>query len=304
MSMTRLINLFPLWAVLLSVIAYFNADLFSNLKGIIVPLLAMVMFCMGMTLTWQDFKAVIKKPLIIAVAVSIQFLLMPLFAFLIADLMALSIDYLTGMILVGASAGGTASNVICYLAKGNVALSILMTLVSTLSAVVLMPALTFIYLNQVVPVPVEGMLKSIFLIVLLPVLLGSVLNSYLGYRLKRIQPALPLLSVCAIVLIIAIIVGLNQQNLNINAVPVFFAVCMHNLMGLIAGYWIPRFLKYDARTSRTVCIEVAMQNSGLSVALAVKYFSITAALPGAIFSIWHNISGSLLAMLWRRKENA
>jgi BASS family bile acid:Na+ symporter len=142
----RVINLFPLWAVMLSGIAYFNADIFGSLKSIIVPLLAIVMFCMGMTLTWRDFKEVVKKPLIIAIAVGVQFLLMPLFAYIISILLGLSIDSMTGMVLVGASSGGTASNVICYLAKGNVALSILMTVVSTLAAVILMPALTFMYL--------------------------------------------------------------------------------------------------------------------------------------------------------------
>jgi len=198
--------------------------------------------------------------------------------------------------------GGTASNVMCYLAKGNVALSILMTVVSTVCAVILMPALTYLYLNQVVPVPVEGMLKSLFLIVLLPVLAGTFLNSVFNLGLKKLQPIFPLLSSFSIVFIIAIIVALNHDNLNALALPVLLAVCLHNLLGLIVGYAIPWLLKYDAKTCRTVCIEVAMQNSGLSVALAVKYFSVAAALPGAIFSIWHNVSGSLLAMYWRRLD--
>jgi len=256
-----------------------------------------------MTLTWDDFKAVLKKPLVITVAVAIQFLLMPLFAYAISIFLELSIDLMTGMVLVGASAGGTASNVICYLAKGNVALSILMTVVSTLCAVVLMPALSFLYLNQVVPVPVVGMLNSILTIVLFPVLVGTLLNSFFTQRLKTIQPFLPLLSTFSIVFIIAIIVGLNHDNLRVLALPVLIAVCLHNLLGLCAGYAIPWLLKYDARTCRTVCIEVAMQNSGLSVALAIKYFSIAAALPGAIFSIWHNVSGSLLAMYWRKQDS-
>jgi len=243
---------------------------------------------------------VIKSPLIIAIAVGIQFLLMPLFAYVISIMLGLSVDLMTGMVLVGASAGGTASNVICYLAKGNVALSILMTVVSTLCAVMLMPALTFLYLNQVVPVPVEGMLSSILSIVLFPVLLGTLLNSFFTQRLKRIQPVLPLLSTFSIMFIIAIIVGLNHDNLRVLAMPVLIAVVLHNAMGLIVGYGIPRLFKYDAKTCRTVCIEVAMQNSGLSVALAIKYFSISAALPGALFSIWHNISGSLLAFYWRK----
>jgi len=298
--LNRIVNLFPLWAIILSSIAFFNAEYFGSFKSGIVPLLALVMFCMGMTLRWQDFRAVLKRPLVIAIAVGIQFLLMPLFAYAISIMLGLSIELMTGMVLVGASAGGTASNVICYLAKGNVALSILMTVVSTLCAVLLMPALTFVYLNQVVPVPVDGMLKSILSIVLAPVLVGTFLNSMLGKRLNIIQPLLPLFSSFSIIFIIAIIVGLNHDNLNVLAIPVLVAVVLHNMMGLMAGYGIPWLLKYDSQTCRTVCIEVAMQNSGLSVALAIKYFSITAALPGALFSIWHNISGSLLALYWRR----
>jgi len=166
-----------------------------------------------------------------------------------------------------------------------------------------MPTLTYLYLHQVVPVPVEGMLKSLLLIVLLPVLAGTFLNSIFGKGLKKLQPIFPLLSSCSIVFIIAIIVGLNHDNLSNLALPILLAVCLHNFLGLMVGYAIPWLLKYDARTCRTVCIEVAMQNSGLSVALAVKYFSVAAALPGAIFSIWHNVSGSLLAMYWRRLDN-
>jgi len=298
--LNRIVNLFPLWAIMLSSIAFLNADFFGAFKSSIVPLLTIVMFSMGMTLTWADFKAVLKKPLIVAIAVGIQFLLMPLFAYVISILLELSTDLMTGMVLVGASAGGTASNVICYLAKGNVALSILMTIVFTLCAVLLMPALSYMYLNQLIPVPVEGMLKSILAIVLLPVFIGTLLNSFLAQKLTKIQPFFPLLSSFSIIFIIAIIVGLNHDNLNVLALPVLVAVCLHNLMGLIAGYGIPWIFKYDSKSCRTVCIEVAMQNSGLSVALAIKYFSISAALPGAIFSIWHNISGSLLALYWRK----
>ncbi len=300
--MNKIVNLFPVWAILLSVVAYANAAFFSSYQQIIVPLLALVMFSMGMTLRWNDFIAVLRKPVIISIAVAIQFLLMPLFAYGLSIYLNLSQELMTGMLLVGASAGGTASNVICYLAKGDVALSILMTIVSTLFAVLLMPALTFLYLNQVVPVPVEGMLKSILLIVLLPVLSGTVINSFFSRRLSKVQAVFPLLSTMAIVLIIAIIVGLNHANLSDLAIPVVLAVCLHNSLGLLFGYGIPRLLKYDERICRTVCIEVAMQNSGLSVALAIKHFSIAAALPGALFSIWHNISGSLLALFWRTKR--
>ncbi len=302
--MQRFISLFPLWAVVLATIAYFVPQPFAELKGGIVPLLAVVMFGMGMTLTWQDFAAVLRRPAVIFLAAAIQFGCMPLFAWLIGLLLQLSPQLMIGMVLVGASAGGTASNVICFLAKGDLALSVLMTAVSTLCAVMLMPLLTWLYLNQVVEVPVAKMLRSIALIVLLPVLSGTLINSLFHTRFKKIQSVFPLLSSLAIIVIVAIIVGLNQHNLNFVALPVLAAVSLHNLSGMAAGYGFARLFRYDKRVARTVSIEVGMQNSGLSVALAVQYFSSLAALPGALFSIWHNLSGSLLAYYWRQKKEA
>lgn len=300
--MQRFINLFPIWAIALAVLAYSQPQPFVALKGGIVPLLGVVMFCMGMTLTGRDFIGVLKQPKVVFISAAIQFGCMPLFAWLIALALQLPKEILTGLVLVGASAGGTASNVICYLAKGNVALSVLMTTVSTLCAVVLMPLLTWLYLNQVVTVPVIDMLRSILLIVLLPVLTGTLINSLFHRRLRKVQGIFPLLSSLAIIVIIAIIVGLNQASLNNDALTVLLAVCLHNLLGLSAGYGLSRLMNYDERTARTVAIEVGMQNSGLSVALAVQYFSSLAALPGALFSIWHNVSGSLLAYYWRRYD--
>jgi BASS family bile acid:Na+ symporter len=146
------------------------------------------------------------------------------------------------------------------------------------------------------------MLLSIFKIVLLPVALGVLVNSLFGNRLKAVKHLFPLLSVLAIVVIIAIIVALNRSNLSTMGVGVALAVVLHNLSGLLFGYWIPRLMGQDQRTCRTLAIEVGMQNSGLGVALAVKYFSAAAALPGALFSIWHNLSGSMLAGYWSRRQ--
>ena len=295
------IALFPLWAIGLSIIAFYLPDQFASLKPAIIPLLALIMFGMGMTLTWRHFIDAAKQPAIISITVCIQFLFMPFFAWLISLIFQLSTDQTIGMVLVGSSAGGTASNVICYLARGNVALSILMTMVSTLCAVLLMPALTYLYLNQSVPVPVWDMMKSIMIIVLIPVITGTAINSLFGRFLEKLQPVFPLLSSLMIILIIAIIVGLNHDSLQNVGLLVVGAVFLHNILGLTTGYMIPRLLNYDAVTCRTVSIEVGMQNSGLSVALAIQYFSSLAALPGAIFSIWHNISGSILAAYWRKK---
>ena len=204
------------------------------------------------------------------------------------------------MILLGSCPGGTASNVICYLARGDVALSITLTATSTLLAVFATPLLTLLYAGKVVAVPVLDMLLSIVRIILLPVSLGVILNHYFHRPLVVVRNYFPLLSVGAIVIIIAIIVALNQAQLEQLAPAVAVTVVAHNAFGLLAGYCLARWLGRDERESRTLAIEVGMQNSGLAVALAVKYFSATAALPGALFSIWHNLSGSLLAAVWGR----
>lgn len=278
------------------------SGIFAPGKAAIIPLLCLVMFAMGMTLNWTHFKQVLAQPLVISIALVIQFLMMPVFAYGLALLFELPIEQRIGMVLVGCSAGGTASNVICYLAKGNVALSILMTLASTICAVFFMPFFSYLYLQHSVTVPVQDMMKSIFIIVLFPVLAGTTINSLFHQYLSKVEYIFPALSSLAIIIIIAIIVAINHSNLSVLSIPILCTVILHNLLGLTMGYLTPKFLGYDAVTCRTVSIEVGMQNSGLSVALAIKYFSAGAALPGALFSIWHNISGSILAAYWRKSR--
>ena len=297
----RITSLFPLWAVLLSLSAYLWPDYFAGMKPAIVPLLGVVMFGMGMTLTWGNFAEVLQRPKVILIGLLLQYLLMPLAAWVIGTLLGLSTPLLVGLVLVGACPGGTASNVICYLARGDVALSITLTTCATLLAVLATPALTWLYVGQQVPVPVPQMLWSVAKIVLLPVAAGVVVNSLAGSYLKRAKPLFPLISVAAIVVIIAIVVALNRDNLANMGLVVAVAVVLHNATGLAGGYWITRVLGWEERICRTIAIEVGMQNSGLGVALAVKYFSTIAAVPGALFSIWHNLSGSLLAGYWSRR---
>ncbi len=297
-----LTKLFPLWAILLSITAYFLPDFFCRLKPAIIPLLAVVMFGMGMTLKWSHFLEVVKTPGIIITGILLQYLVMPLSAFLISILLGLSPEFMAGMLLVGSSAGGTASNVICYLAGGNVALSITLTMTSTLIAVLAMPALTLLYLHQIIEVPFLKMLISILQIVFIPVIVGTTLNTFLGARIKKISSFFPFISTIAIVVIIAVIVGLNKTKFHEIGFIIICAVMLHNLSGLLSGYWLSKLLGYDEKTCRTLSIEVGMQNSGLSVALAIKHFTITAAIPGAIFSIWHNLSGSFLAGYWSSKK--
>jgi BASS family bile acid:Na+ symporter len=191
--------------------------------------------------------------------------------------------------------------VICYLARGDVALSITLTATATLVAVIATPLLTLVYAGQAVPVPALDMLFSIVRIILLPVTLGVLANHFLHRPLAHVRDMFPLVSVFAIVLIIAIIVALNHAQLANLAAGLTATVMLHNILGLLGGYWIARCLGRDERECRTLAIEVGMQNSGLAVALAVKYFSASAALPGALFSIWHNLSGSMLAGYWSRR---
>lgn len=299
--MQRITRLFPLWAVLFSALAFLLPAPFAEAKPLIVPLLGVVMFGMGMTLTPANFAAVLRRPRRVGLGLGLQYLVMPLAAWAIAVWLGLPPALLAGLVLVGASPGGTASNVICYLARGDLALSITLTTASTLLAIVATPLLTWLYVGERVDVPVVDMLVSIFKIVLLPVALGVAVNTLLGRWLGGVKHAFPLLSVAAIVLIIAIVVALNRDNLATTGAVVVLAVVLHNSVGLAAGYTLGRLATGDERTARTLAIEVGMQNSGLAVALAVKYFSAAAALPGALFSVWHNLSGSLLAAWWSRR---
>ena len=293
---------FPWIAIALSAVAAYLPQIFVPLKPAIVPLLGLVMFGMGMTLTFESFRRVLHIPGVVALGVGLQFLVMPLAAWLIAVALRLPPQLMAGLVLVGACPGGTASNVVCYLSKGNVALSITLTAVSTVVAVFMTPVLTWLYVGQTVPVPVGQMLLSILKIVIVPVTLGVLVNAWLGHRLHGFRGVFPAVSVLAIVLIIAIIVAVNEPQLQSLALPVIVAVILHNFLGLAAGYWLPRWLGRDVVTCRTLAIEVGMQNSGLGVALAMKHFSAAAALPGAVFSIWHNLSGATLAAYWGRQS--
>jgi len=299
--MIRLTQLFPLWAIIFSLLAWQYPQLFSSYKSLIVPLLSVVMFGMGLTLQLSDFSYVLKMPRLIFAGIALQYTIMPLTAVALSSIMKLDPVLTAGMILVGTCPGGTASNVICYLARGNVALSITLTAISTLLAVILTPALTAELVSKSIHVPALDMLLSIFYMVIVPVSAGVLLNHVAARILKPVSVFFPLVSVIAIVFIIAIIVSLNADNFQQIGPAVLIAVMLHNGAGLLLGYYSSRLLGYSPTECRTLAIEVGMQNSGLAVALAIKYFTATAALPGAIFSIWHNLSGSILAGFWSRR---
>lgn len=307
----RATALFPLWAVLFSAIACLVPEWFTGtvelgglalgLPQLISPLLMAIMFCMGLTLTPADFVRVVREPHKVLLGVALQFGLMPLVAWLTALALQLPAEIAVGMVVVGATAGGTASNVITWLAGGRVALSIGMTLVSTLLSVVATPLLTELYAGRTLPVPVGSMMQSIVQIVLGPVILGLVVKRLWGRYLVGRERWLALISMVCIITVIATVVALNRPLLFTTGPLVAVAVVLHNLMGLASGYWGARLLGNNEADARTIAIEVGMQNSGLAAVLATQYFGAAAALPGAIFSIWHNISGSMLAGYWARR---
>jgi BASS family bile acid:Na+ symporter len=294
----KITSLFPIWAILFSAISYLQPSLVVGFKSWIIPLLIIIMFCMGITLKVADFRRVLKRPKVIALAVVLQFLLMPLAAFSISKIFDLSDELLVGMVLVGAVSGGTASNVIAYLAKADVALSITMTVVSTLLSIIITPYLTLLYVGQTVPVPAFDMLLSILKIVFVPVVAGLVLNHFFHRFIEKREDVFALFSVLAIVFIIGIIIGLNESKISTIAISLMLAIICHNLIGMLGGFYLTKLFGFEKKECKTVAIEVGMQNSGLAVVLAMKYFTPLSALPGAIFSIWHNISGSIIAGIW------
>ena len=302
--LARFNRLFPLWALLISLLAFFLNAPFAELSTVIVPLLATVMFMMGLTLTKADIERTVKDPKPILVGVVLQFVLMPVLALTFSKMFQLSNQLTIGMVLVGSCAGGTASNVVCYLAKGDVALSISMTMVSTLVGVIATPLLCAFYLSETVSVDTLALLFSLVQIVFIPVVLGFACKLFLNDLANRVETLIPTLSVLLILLIIAIVVALNADRLLDVGLITLIAVILHNLSGLAGGYTISRLIGLDIKQSQTVAIEVGMQNSGLGVALATEFFSATAALPGALFSVWHNISGSLLASVWSNKRTS
>jgi BASS family bile acid:Na+ symporter len=268
-------------------------------KTAIIPLLAMIMFAMGLTLRTTDFKRVWQNPQPIALAIIIQFSVMPLAAVLLAKAFGLSDDLTIGMVIVGACAGGTASNVMTYLARGDVALSVSMTLASTLWGVMATPLIISVMAGESVQIDSLGILFSLVKMVLIPILAGVLITHYQPKFANKINKYLADIASALILLIIAIIVALNADEISTLGYGVFAAVALHNIIGLISGYMAGKITRQTEVTCRTLAIEIGMQNSGLGVALALKYFGPLAALPGAVFSIWHNISGAILAGLWR-----
>ena len=267
-------------------------------------LLMIVMFGMGLTMKLSDFAVVFSRPRDVIIGCLAQFTVMPLLAFMLGKIFGLNSELLVGVLLVGTCPGGTSSNVITYLSKGDTALSVGMTSVSTLLAPFLTPALTYLYLRTTVSVDVKSMFISILQVVILPIGLGLVINKLFGKYTSKIIYALPTVSVTAICLIVAAVVSHNSAKILSTGAVIFVIVILHNLLGYLCGYLIGILFKMDLPRKKAVAIEIGMQNSGLATTLATSSFPdlSMATVPGALFSVWHNISGAMLASLFRRTD--
>ena len=264
------------------------------------PMLGVIMFGMGLTLSPHDFKVVLSRPKDILIGCLAQFTVMPLLAWLLAWCFSLPKELALGVILVGCCPGGTASNVITYLAKGDLALSVGMTATSTLLAPLLTPLLVWLMAGTMVDVDTVGMLKSIVYVVIAPIAIGLLCQRFLPRMTKSVTPYLPAFSSLAIAITVGIVVSHNADRLMLGGMIVVLVVMIHNLSGLVLGFAIGRLLRLSRPKSVALSIEVGMQNSGLASSLAVLHFAAfpLATIPGAVFSVWHNISGALAAKLF------
>ncbi|UPO78111.1 bile acid:sodium symporter family protein [Arthrobacter sp. Helios] len=298
------VTVFPLLILAGGALALLFPEPFTGLSPLINPGLMLIMFGMGLTLTLPDFALVIRQPLPVLLGVVAQFVIMPLLGLGIAWALQLPPELAAGVILVGCAPGGTASNVVTYLARGNVALSVAMTSVSTLLAPIFTPLLALWLAGRYMAVDAGAMALSIVQIVLIPVLLGLVIR-YLAPRLvDRVLPVLPWVSVIAITFVVVAVVSGSAAAILTAGWLILLAVILHNGLGLALGYGAAKLFRQPVAARRTMAIEVGMQNSGLAAGLARDYFTPEAALPAAVFSVWHNVSGALMAAFWRRRPTA
>lgn len=274
-----------------------------QMKSLIVPLLQVIMFGMGTAMSVKDFIGVVKMPKGVLVGLACQFTIMPLLGFGIATLFGFPAEIAAGVVLIGSSPSGLASNVMAYLAKANVALSVTLTAVSTMLAPLMTPMLMEFFAGEFVPIDFWGMMWSIVKMVILPIIGGLLFNHFFHGKTPWLDKAMPILSMAGIALIIMIITAAGRDSLLAIGLFLIFAAILHNTAGYFLGYWGCRLFKMDERDCRTIALEVGMQNGGLASGIALEMGKVaTVGLAPAVFGPWMNISGSSLALYWRNKD--
>jgi bile acid:Na+ symporter, BASS family len=294
---------FSAWVLLFACFGFFLPQLFTGHQAWITPLLGIVMFGMGLTLSTADFREVFRRPKDVAIGVVGHYLIMPGIAYVLAIVLRLPPDVAVGVILVGCCPSGTASNVMTFLAKGDVALGVSIAAVSTLVAPLATPALVSLLAGKWMTMNAQSLFMDIVQVVILPIVLGIVAKTLFRRQAAASAKVLPLVSTTAIVVIIAIIVALNQPRLAAGSLLILVAVILHNLFGFALGYLFAMLFGMDLAKRKAVMLETGMQNSGLGAALAAAHVSPLAAVPSALFSVWHNLSGSVLAAWFARRTD-
>ncbi|GGV65351.1 transporter [Streptomyces thermoviolaceus subsp. thermoviolaceus] len=300
----RAVTVFPVLVIAAGLIGLLSPTTFSGYGPDVPYLLGVVMFCMGLTMSLEDFRGVARRPWVVLLGLAAHYVIMPGLGWLIAHVLHLSPALAAGVILVGCAPSGTASNVVTYLARGDVALSVSVATVSTVLAPLLTPPLTLLLAGEYLPVDAGSMVTDILKTVLLPVAAGLVVRLVAGRWVSRVLGAMPWLSSLAIAAIVAVVVAGSADALKSAALTVLAAVVLHNGCGLALGYGCGRLSRLGRPASRAMAFEVGMQNSGLAASLATAHFSPMAALPAAVFSVWHNISGALVAAWMARRPAA
>ena len=300
-----LTNAFPLWVLLGALLALADPSLFTWFSGPLIPIgLGVIMLGMGLTLRLKDFEEVVRHPQWVFLGVLLQYTVMPGLGWGLGYLFHLSTPFAVGLVLVACCPGGTASNVVTYLAKADVPLSVTMTAISTFMAVVTTPLLTALLAGSRVDVNAWGLFLSTVQVVILPIAIGILMNQYLHKVTKRMAWFSPLIAVIFIVLIVASIVGSGKDEILKSGGPLVAAVFSLHALGFFFGYLASRLLIREKLPSRTISIEVGMQNSGLGVVLARQNFANPlVAIPSAISSVFHSLIGSFLAAVWRSRPD-
>ena len=292
---------FAVWVILFAVLGFLFPTTFKLIAPYIVYLLGIIMFGMGLTLSLNDFQALVKRPWEVAIGVLAHFIIMPALAVLLTRIIPMPPEVAAGVILVGCCPGGTSSNVMTYLAKGDVALSLACTSVTTLAAPIVTPFLVWMFASQYLPVDPLAMFLSIVQVIIVPLALGLLFQRFVPGLVRAAIPVLPLVSVVGIVLIVSAVVGASKGAIAQSGLLIFAVVVLHNGLGYLFGFFAAKAFGLSLPKRKALAIEVGMQNSGLGAALANAYFSPIAAVPSAIFSVWHNISGALIANYFARQ---
>lgn len=288
--------------LLSATLSFFKPSLTSWVTPYTPIMLGIIMFGMGLTLKKDDLKTVFKKPQYVIIGCLLQFTIMPFLAYALCLIFKLPRDLAISVMLVGSVSGGTASNVITYLSRGNVPLSISMTTVSTFIGVFITPIYIFLFVKSWVEVSIASMSLTIAQIIIVPLLLGVVIKYFFPKAIDKYIKVMPLVSIVVIAFMCSAIIGRSSDILFKSGFIILFIVMIHNLLGIFLSYMLAKLFGVPEKERRSIAIEVGMQNSGLATNLANIHFGPTSALAGAIFTIWHNISGSILATYWRNNE--